>query len=51
MKKMRRRDAMNRWCNLYGCWCSDVEEILEDLPDCNFECEDCEESEEIKPVR
>ena len=43
---------MAKWCNYFGCWCNDVEEvILEEGINCNLRCNKCENMEEIKPER
>ena len=31
------------WCNAYGCWCDDVEEITDWQFSCKLNCEDCED--------
>jgi hypothetical protein len=41
---------MAKWCIKYCCWCSDAEEITknpDDAGDCDYNCEECEKSEEI----
>jgi len=35
------------FCNKYGCWCDDVIDITENQNDCNGNCSECKESEEI----
>lgn len=42
---------MANWCSQYNCWCSDVEEIIEDLSEinCDCNCHSCPDCEEIKP--
>ena len=40
-----------KWCNKYNCWCSDVEDIIDD-PDCELECDDeCDFLERINDKR
>ena len=33
------------FCNRYGCWADDIEEVMGG----QVECEDCEDCEEIEP--
>ncbi|GAB6170601.1 hypothetical protein JCM15765_08760 [Paradesulfitobacterium aromaticivorans] len=40
---------MHKWCNYYGCWCSDAKDITDGLGDCDYNCQDCDYCEEIKP--
>ncbi len=40
---------MAKWCNNYCCWCSDVEEITDEQYECDLDCNDCDECEEILP--
>jgi len=40
-----------KWCNYYNCWCNEVEDIIEEGIECDLECNDCEECEDIKPQR
>ncbi|HJJ11267.1 MAG TPA: hypothetical protein OIM49_05950 [Clostridiaceae bacterium] len=43
---------MSKWCNYFNCWCNDVEEVIpEEGINCNLECRNCENMEEIKPER
>ena len=37
------------FCNRYGCWANDVEEIMDGLVECEDACIDCEDCEEIEP--
>lgn len=39
---------MNKWCRLSNCWCDDVEEITEGQLDCDYECTNCEDFEEVE---
>lgn len=39
---------MTKWCNTYGCWCVDVEEITDSQYSCNLNCDDCEGVERIE---
>lgn len=39
---------MAKWCNVYGCWCADVEEITDGQYFCNLDCNDCEDMEKIE---
>jgi len=39
---------MTKWCNVYGCWCADVEEITDNQYSCDINCDDCEDMEKIK---
>lgn len=36
-----------KWCNQYQCWCSDAEEITDGMGDCDYDCRDCPEAEEV----
>jgi hypothetical protein len=29
------------WCNEYGCWCYEVEEVTEDTYTCHRDCVNC----------
>lgn len=40
---------MAKWCNYFNCWCSDAENITDGLGACDYDCNDCDECEEIKP--
>ncbi len=41
---------MAKWCNLYNCWCSDVDSILDDNEiECDQDCNNCENLEKIEP--
>ena len=35
-----------KWCNLYNCWCDEVEDIIDELG-CDGDCKNCEESESL----
>ena len=35
------------WCGLYGCWANEAEDITEGMGACDYECNGCEESEEV----
>jgi len=38
-----------KWCNIYNCWCSDVEEVIDvEDAECDLDCKNCEECEEIR---
>lgn len=37
---------MSRWCNLYNCFCNEVDEIIEETF-CDGDCRNCEDSEEL----
>jgi hypothetical protein len=37
-----------KWCNHYNCWCNDAEDITDGMGDCDYECNGCEDCEEIK---
>ena len=37
------------WCNLYNCWCADANEITDGDGMCDYNCDNCEDHEEIKP--
>jgi len=39
---------MTKWCNTYGCWCVDVEEITDSQYSCDLNCDDCEDMEKIE---
>lgn len=34
---------MSKWCNAYGCWCDDVEEVTDSQYSCNLRCDSCED--------
>lgn len=34
-----------RWCNYYGCWVKDVEELVGREPECGLNCKHCVECE------
>ncbi|UZW13217.1 hypothetical protein OSC52_15375 [Clostridium pasteurianum] len=38
---------MARWCNHYNCWCSDAEDITDNIGDCDYDCSCCDDMEEI----
>jgi hypothetical protein len=40
---------MAKWCNMFNCWCSDIDEIIRD-DECpiNDDCDDCEYEESIE---
>ena len=39
---------MARWCNLYNCFCNDVEEVIpEEGIECDLDCRCCENMENI----
>ncbi len=38
---------MAKWCNFYSCWCDDAEDITDGVGDCDYNCKDCEECQEI----
>lgn len=38
---------MSKWCNKANCWCDDVREITDEQLDCDYDCNNCEECEEI----
>ncbi len=40
---------MALWCNRYDCWGSDAEDITDGMADCDYDCSDCDDSEEVKP--
>lgn len=39
---------MAKWCNAYGCWCADVEEITDYQHACDLDCNDCEDMENVE---
>ena len=45
-KESEGKQMAYRWCELYGCFLDDVEEIVEE-PTCDMICEECEECSEV----
>ena len=41
--------SIARWCNFYNAWCSDVDDITDGMADCDLDCKDCDDCEEIGP--
>ena len=39
-----------KWCNYIGCSCDYVEELTEGDCNCGYDCDNCQDSEEIEPV-
>lgn len=37
---------MSRWCNLYNCFCDEVNETVDERL-CDEDCINCDDSEEI----
>ena len=37
------------FCNRYGCWEDEIEEVYGEVVQCEDACVDCEDAEEIKP--
>jgi len=40
--------TMAKWCNLYNCWCDEAEGIAEYEGDCSYECNHCDDCEEVE---
>ena len=38
-----------KFCNLYGCWCDEIEDIIDGIVACDCNCKGCEDCEDIKP--
>lgn len=38
---------MSRWCSYYNCWCSDAKEITDGEGDCDYNCNNCVNKEEV----
>ena len=36
-----------KWCNVAQCWCNDVEDVTDEQLGCDYDCNNCEEYEEI----
>ena len=38
-----------KWCKYFGCWCNEVEEVIEEeMIDCDIDCNNCDMMEIIK---
>jgi len=41
----------HKWCNRFSCWCDDVTDIMDfecDEMPCWYECDECEDCEEVE---
>jgi len=37
-----------KWCNYYQCWCSDIDDVVDEIDrECDGECELCGDYEEV----
>lgn len=36
------------WCEKYGMWCDDVPDLTDNRNDCNGNCTECEQSQNVK---
>ena len=39
---------MTKWCNIYRCWCADVEEITDNQYSCDLDCDDCDDMDKVE---